>query len=380
LRRVSLAAEVFLITVAAAFITAVAVGLVAHESLVSIVHAAVGGVPAITRGMEEASVLKAEQEAVANFDAIRYLLALFAAGAAATASLIVVARLTRPARQLQAAADEFARGDRSRRARVQGPNEMVSLSISFNRLADAIEDEEHLRRKLVADISHELRNPIAVALAQTEAMVAGVLPADTAQLELLLLDIQHMGALMDDLQELALTESGRWRYEMEEIDLTELLLANARRTAQLAEPTIEVVLTGANYPVCVKGDAMRLDQVLRNLLGNARRHTTAGSITISLEQGPDEVTVRIADTGEGISAEDLPHIFDRFFRADPARTQDSGGAGLGLSIVRSVIADHGGSVFAESEIGRGTVIGFTLPRAVPDSDSDGPCAETKISA
>jgi two-component system sensor histidine kinase BaeS len=258
--------------------------------------------------------------------------------------------------------DDFTRGERSRRVTVGGPVEIASLSASFNHMADALEEEDHLRRNLVADLSHELRNPITVAMAQTEAMLSGVLPADAQHLEALLADMKYLGTLMDDLQEIAIAESGRWQYRMRPTDLSALLIQNAKRAKQRVAPDVRVRVLGADQPVIVFGDELRLDQVLRNILGNSKRHTTSGSITLSLEAEPSVVTVRIADTGEGIAPENLPHIFERFFRADAARSADTGGAGLGLSIVRSVIRDHGGAVFAQSELGRGTVIGFTLPR------------------
>jgi signal transduction histidine kinase len=149
---------------------------------------------------------------------------------------------------------------------------------------------------------------------------------------------------------------------MKPTDMSALLVRNASRTEQRVTPGVEVRLAGADQPVIVFGDELRLDQVLRNILGNAQRHTTSGSITLSLEDSAESVTVRVTDTGEGISAEDIPHIFDRFYRADISRAGDSGGAGLGLSIVRAIVRDHGGEVFAESGLGSGTVIGFTLPR------------------
>jgi signal transduction histidine kinase len=156
---------------------------------------------------------------------------------------------------------------------------------------------------------------------------------------------------------------------MQPVDLSALIESNARRARQRVSPGVEVRVVGTDEPVMVYGDELRLDQVLRNILGNAKKHTTAGSITLSLAVAPEVITVRVADTGEGISQENLPHIFERFFRADTARTFDTGSAGLGLSIVRGVIRDHGGDVLARSELGRGTVIGFTLPRILGNAST-----------
>ncbi len=362
MRRLSLAAEVFAAMMLSAVVATVVMGLVAYGLVHGVVHAVLLSVPG-TGGASEAQLLaNAERALLSGFDLGTYALVFIAAAAASTAALIVSVRLTRPARQLMQLADEFSRGDRERRATVQGPVEIASLGSSFNNLADVLDEEDHLRRKLVADIAHELRNPITVAMAQTEAMLSGVLQADRAHLSILLEDLQHLEALMDDMQESAVAESGRWLYHMAPTDLAALVVKNGERAAQRVGPGIEVRVVGADEPVMVNGDELRLAQVLRNILSNAKRHTTSGSITLYLDAAEDQVTVGVVDTGEGIAPEDLGHVFDRFFRADAARATDVGGAGLGLSIVRAIIRDHGGDVFAESEPGHGTVVGFTLPR------------------
>ncbi len=363
MKRWSLAVEVFAAMLVSALITTLVMLLVAQETLRFVLDSVLASVPTLTPATEQALLARAQQSVLESFNIGTYALLLLAAAAATIAAFTVAARLNRPARQLMQTADDFTRGDRSRRATVQGPLEIASLSASFNHLADVLEEEDHLRRRLVADVSHELRNPITVATAQAEAMLSGALPADSVHLATLLADLQLLGALMDDMQELSVAESGRWRYRMAEMDLSELIHENAARVMQRVPPGVEVRVKGADEPLIVCGDRMRLDQVLRNVLTNSIRHTTVGSITIALDQGQDHIAVRISDTGAGISPEDLPHIFDRFFRADVARTADSGGAGLGLSIVRAIIRDHRGEVFAESEPGRGTVIGFTLPRS-----------------
>jgi signal transduction histidine kinase len=315
----------------------------------------------LSTAAEGVLLAQAERSILRSLDARAYLLIFIAADAAIIAAIIVARRLSRPASDLARIADDFTRGDRAGRAAVSGPREIASLSMSFNHLADVLDEEDHLRRRLVADISHELRNPITVATAQTEAMLSGALPSDSAHLEVLLADLQFLGLLVDDMQELSIAESGRWRYNMGRVDLSELIVQNAARAGQRIGPGVEVVVVGAGEPAVVYGDRVRLDQVLRNILGNAKRHTASGSITLSVEHALDHATVRVTDTGEGISPEDLPLIFERFYRTDTARTTATGGAGLGLSIARAIIRDHRGSVFAESEPGRGTVIGFTLP-------------------
>jgi two-component system, OmpR family, sensor histidine kinase BaeS len=361
-RRLSLAGEIFAAMAASAVFVAVILALVAYRLMHGVVHAVLLALPN-TDGLSETLLLaNAERSFLSGISIATYALVFFAVVVASIAGVIVSLRMSRPAKQLMQVADDFSRGDREVRAAVRGPVEIAALSSSFNNLADVLDEEDHLRRKLVADIAHELRNPITVAMAQTEAMLSGVLQADRAHLSTLLEDLQHLEALMDDMQESAIAESGRWRYQMERIDLAALVVRNVERTAQRVGPGTEVHVVGAGEPLMVTGDELRLSQVMRNILSNARRHTTSGSITVYVDAAEDKVTVGVVDTGEGISPEDLPHIFDRFFRADAARTIDAGGAGLGLSIARAIVRDHGGEVFAESELGHGALVGFTLPR------------------
>jgi signal transduction histidine kinase len=361
-RRLTLAGEIFAVMVVSAVFVSVVIGLVAYRSMHGVVHAVLSSLPNHDGGSEALLLAGAERSFLSGISSVTYVLVFFAVAGASVAAVIVSIRLSRPAKQLMQVADDFSRGNREVRAAVCGPVEIAALSASFNNLADVLDEEDHLRRKLVADIAHELRNPITVAMAQTEAMLSGVFQADHEHLSTLLEDLQHLEALMDDMQESAIAESGRWRYQMERIDLAALVVRNIERTAQRVGPRTEVHVVGAGQPLMVTGDELRLSQVLRNILSNARRHTTSGSITVYLDATEDTVTVGVVDTGEGISPEDLPHIFDRFFRADAARTIDAGGAGLGLSIVRAIVRDHGGEVFAESELGRGALVGFTLPR------------------
>jgi two-component system OmpR family sensor kinase len=284
-------------------------------------------------------------------------------------SALFARRVNRPLAQLDESVKAIADGDYSQRAHVSGPVEVVRLGESFNRMADSLEDGEHLRRQLVADLAHELRNPLAAAQAQAEAMIDGILPMDAIRLESLLADIQHITSLMNDLQELATVESGRIHYQMAEIDLSTLIEQQVRRVSAYIQPDVTVVVKGTAAPTYVEGDALRLSQVLRNILANAKRHTVAGSITVSIQRGPGTVTVRVTDTGEGIPPAVLPHVFERFYRADASRSAETGGSGLGLSISRSIIRDHGGDMFANSTLGLGTTVGFTLPIRQPASDA-----------
>jgi len=233
--------------------------------------------------------------------------------------------------------------------------------LRFNRMADSLERAEELRRKLVADVAHELRNPLAAARAQAEGMAEGILVADPERLGSLVDDLVHLSALIDDLQELAIADAGRLRYDMREVDLGEVVAREADRIEPLVAESVRLIRDIAAGPVIVTGDERRLAQVVRNLLNNAVRHTAQGSVTVAAAVEAGRAVVRVTDTGEGISADDLPHVFQRFYRADTARASDTGGAGLGLAISERIVRDHGGEMFAASELGAGSAIGFALP-------------------
>ena len=193
-------------------------------------------------------------------------------------------------------------------------------------------------------------------------MAEGVLAVDSARLASVVEDLIHLSSLVEDLQELAVAEAGHLNYQMDDIDLVELVSAELARAAVSASKGVTVKPLASSGAVTIHGDERRIAQVLRNLLSNAVRHTREGSIGISIEDEKEAVRVSVTDTGEGIPAEDLIHIFERFFRADAARASDTGGAGLGLAISRSIVRDHGGDMFATSTVDAGTTVGFTIPR------------------
>jgi signal transduction histidine kinase len=304
----------------------------------------------------------AEQAFVSGVDRSVILAGIVAVAIAAVVSLMLAAYLALPLRRLEAAAGELAGGDLSHRVDVDGPVEVAALSEAFNSMADSLERAESLRRRLTADVAHELRNPLAAARAQAEGMVDGILAPDASRLASLVEDLSHLSALIDDLRELAVAEAGHMSYERERLDLSALARSEATRAEALLDDDVEMVL---DLPggVEVDADERRIAQVFRNLLSNAARHTRRGSVSVSVMTADGYAVVRVTDTGTGVDPADLPHIFERFYRADAARASDTGGAGLGLAISRAIVVDHGGEVFARSESGSGTTMGFRLPLA-----------------
>lgn len=313
------------------------------------------------RGMGRQMMLGgAEQTFLAAVDRGILTGILLAIGLAAAAALVVAYYLTRPLERLTVAAQTLAEGDLTHRVDVGGPQEVRRLGEAFNDMADSLVESEELRRRLVADVAHELRNPIASLRAQVEGMAEGVLPADNRRIESLADDTRHLSRLVEDLQELSAADAGQLRYELQPLDLAALMCEETSRAQTRATEGVTVTCD-TTAKVEVAADEGRISQVLRNLLDNALRHTEAGSITASCHVAGDSARVEVRDTGEGISEADLPYIFERFYRADAARARDTGGSGVGLAVSRRIVEDHGGRVFAMNAEGGGAIVGFTLP-------------------
>lgn len=364
-RRFSLAFQAFAAILAVAAGVIVAVGAFTTYAFQSafVAYRAALPAPPSGMGMGRGRILSAADQAFsASVSRGLVLGALVAVVIAALAAYFLSRRLTRPLLRLEEGARQFGSGELTHRVQAEGPTEIAQLGEEFNRMADALEAEEELRRRMVSDVAHELRNPLAAARAQAEGMAEGVLDTTPERVESLLADLAHLGRLVTDLQELATADAGRLSYDFAPTDLADLARREAERAATSAPAAVNVAASvdGPDQAV-VLGDELRLSQVLRNLLGNAIRHTSAGSVTVSVSVSDGFAEVRVDDTGEGIPAEDLPHIFERFYRADTARAADTGGAGLGLAITKRIVEDHDGEVFAQSEQGVGTSIGFRIP-------------------
>jgi signal transduction histidine kinase len=312
-------------------------------------------------GMGRMMLGGAEQAFLANVDRSISYAAIGAVILAAIAAWLLARYLTRPLHRVAAAARELAGGDLSHRVEVSGAAEVADLSDAFNEMADSLAEAERLRRRLVADVAHELRNPIAAVRAQLEGVREGVLTIDESRMASIEEDVARLSRLVDDLQELSVAEAGAMRYELSPVDLAKLTAEEVERAESLAHPGVGVSLLVASPLVPITADAFRIAQVVRNLLSNAVRHTFRGSVQVVLESAGEGIRLTVRDTGEGIGAGDLPYIWERFYRADAARSAESGGAGVGLAIARRIIEDHGGRVFAESTPGAGSAIGFELP-------------------
>jgi len=275
--------------------------------------------------------------------------------------------LTAPLSQLEEAARDIGRRDLGRRVDVQGSREIVALGRAFNQMAGELERQETLRRNLVADVAHELRTPLSILQGNLRAILDDVYPLDKAEVARLYDQTRHLSRLVRDLHDLARAEARELSLDVERLNVVDLVRATGELFAPLAEEeevTLKIDLP-ARAP-SVRADAARLGQALQNLLANALRHTPAGgAITLRVVDDGEEVRLAVEDTGAGIAPEHLPHLFERFYRTDRARSRDAGGTGLGLAIVRATAEAHGGRVEARSEgAGRGSAFSIILPAAL----------------
>lgn len=281
-------------------------------------------------------------------------------------SVIMARELTRPLEGLTNAAERISDGDYSQRVAVKGSAELEELGAAFNALAEGLETNERLRRNMVADIAHELRNPLASMKAQLEAIEDGVVEADVATLDSLTEDVDVLSRLVDDLQQLSIVEAGQLELERMEVDAGEMLRGvSARFSLQAESAGISLSVEVEEGLPPVDADPIRIAQVLSNIVKNAITHTPeGGSIAVKAEARAGRmVEFSVSDTGSGIKGEDLPFVFERFYRTEHARERATGGAGIGLSVAKSLVEAHGGRIWAESEEGRGTRVSFTLPLA-----------------
>jgi signal transduction histidine kinase len=290
------------------------------------------------------------------------LVGVLVGGGVAVALALAFARgILRPIGALTAAARHMEQGDLSQRVVVHSDDEIGRLGHAFNGMAEGLARTEQLRRTMVTDVAHELRTPLTNLRGYLEAVRDGVTLPRPEVIESLYEEAMLLSHLVDDLQDLSLSEGGRLVLRREAVDVHALLTSAAQSIGPRAsglEVTVEVT---PELPMAW-ADPQRIGQVLRNLLANAVTHTAPGGrVTLRAAASGEHLRIEVRDTGSGIAAEHVPNVFERFYRADPSRTRATGGAGIGLAIVKQLVEAHGGTVGLASVLGEGSCFAFTLP-------------------
>ncbi|MEO7911737.1 MAG: ATP-binding protein, partial [Roseiflexaceae bacterium] len=303
--------------------------------------------------------------------------------------LVITSRMTRPLRSFQDAAQRLASGARHEPLAIPPDKELAELAMSFNSMAGELEHQQQLRRQLVADIAHELRTPLSVLRLQLEGMEDGVEQPTPTTLHSLVEEVGLLTRLVDDLRLLSLADAGQVSLAIDDLDAGTMIdRAVTAAAARARQQQVDLHAEPSPVALAVSADPQRLAQILGNLIENALRYTpVGGSVTVrarlemkdeggktdderphadpsSFVLHPSSVVFEVADTGVGIPPDELPRVFERFYRTDKARARETGGSGLGLAIVQRLVEMQGGQIWASSAAGHGTIFSVALPAAV----------------
>ena len=280
-------------------------------------------------------------------------------------------RILAPVESLSRAARDLARGDFSQRVDVKSKDEVGELAGAFNSMAQELAAAETVRRNMVTDVAHELRTPLSNLRGYMEAIKDGLVEPDATTIDTMHEEVGVLTRLIEDLQELALAESGQLALDFQPCDLADLSRREVAAHLPTAEEAGVAIVSDLAESAPLYGDPGRLGQAIRNLLTNAVNYTpSGGTVTVSVSTSGDEVEVRVTDTGPGIPEDQIPQVFERFYRVDRSRSRATGGTGLGLTIARRLVEAHGGRITLDSRVGEGASFSITLPKSGPNSGPD----------
>jgi signal transduction histidine kinase len=283
---------------------------------------------------------------------------------ASSLSYWVASRIMQPLTQMQRITQNFAAGQLSERMPSSEIPELDRLSDSFNRMAMALEDVETRRRELVSDLTHELRTPLTIVQGYLEGMGDGTITPTPEIYNRLTRETNRLRRLVNDLQELSKAEAGYLTIKAAPTDLYPILRSLCDRFSdQLLDSALSLKLDYQPGLPLAQADPERTEQILVNLLGNALRYTEAGTVILSATLEGKQIWIAVTDTGKGIAPEDLPHVFERFWRSDRSRNRDSGGTGIGLSISQRLVELQQGTIEVTSLLDQGSTFRFSLPTA-----------------
>jgi len=271
--------------------------------------------------------------------------------------------LTRSLRELTKATQSLAAGKLGQQVPVRSQDELGELAAAFNQMSADLARAREIRQQMTADIAHELRTPLSIILGHAEALSEGALPPEAETFRIIHDEARQLNRLVEDLRTLSLSDAGELSLVREPVEPGALLERVANSYASLAgEKEIALRVNAAPELSPIYVDLERMVQVFSNLLDNAIRYTPKGGVVeLSANLDGESMVFKIKDSGSGIPPEELPLIFNRFYRLDKARQRAEGGTGLGLAIAKSIVENHGGQIAVESEVGRGVTFIVTLP-------------------
>lgn len=302
-----------------------------------------------------------EADFLANLNRTTLVIAASAGVMALLFGIVLARTISHPVSELKSATQRVAQGELGHQVPVRSPDEIGQLTASFNQMSADLAKANQLRRQMTADIAHDLRTPLSVLQGYTEALDDGKLPGNSDIYQSMHRQVKHLNRLVEDLRTLSLADAGQLSLHPQPVAPRDLLEHTVLIYAQQAEKQqVALDLQVPEKLPQIKVDLDRLVQVLGNLISNALRHTPAGGhIRLAAENG-QQLVLRVQDSGAGIAPDDLPHVFDRFYRGDKSRSPN-GESGLGLAIARSIVEAHNGRITVTSTPGQGTTFTITLP-------------------
>lgn len=297
-----------------------------------------------------------------------------AIGIALALSFTLSRTLIGPVTHMMRVTQRIANGNYAERASIHRVDELGKLAASLNVMAFRLEQTEEMRRKLITDVTHELSTPLTSMQGMMEGLLDGVFPPDRETFTLIHQETVRLQQLVHNLKELSILESRSLSLDIREYDLILLLHAVIQKMGpSFLDKQIHLSWEHVPPPVPILADSNRMTQVFTNLLSNALRYTTPGGrVSVHLVVTGQEAVVIVRDSGIGIAAHDLPHIFERFYRADRSRARSTGGSGVGLSIVKEIVELHGGSIEVTSEVNHGSCFRVSLPLLHEENDAHTP--------
>ena len=318
----------------------------------------------VTVGQSDGKLLSpVETRLTQQLDRMHLIAGVTSAAVALVVALYLAWSLSSPLRRIRAGAERMRGGQLDTRVKESGDEEMRAVARALNSLAETLQQEEALRKESVADLAHELRTPVMGLLGRIEAAQDGVYSEQSANLEAMHGEALRLSRLLDDISSLADAQRPGLLLERAPVDLAGLA---ARQTGDVAGEFAAkgIALVTELRPAVVDGDAGRLQQILTNLLSNALRYTDAGGrVTVRTFGDGGDAVLEVEDTGIGIAAADLDHVFERFWRGEKSRSRSTGGAGIGLAVVKGLTLAHGGDVRVTSALGEGSTFRIVLPAA-----------------